>query len=52
MSDNCEYELVAEAVADGDVKLFKYKSKKSGMTVCTADINGPMVKGYFTFGKY
>lgn len=45
------YDLVAELITDGNAKLYKYKSRNSGLTVCICQVNGPLVGGYLTFGK-
>ena len=45
------YDLVAEFVTDGNAKLYKYKSRNSGMSICICQVNGPIVGGYLTFGK-
>ncbi|PRD20456.1 UNVERIFIED_CONTAM: Uncharacterized protein C05D11.1 [Trichonephila clavipes] len=43
MSGTSIYECIAEILTDGDIKLSKYKSKKSGMTICIAEADGPLV---------
>lgn len=32
------------------LKVEKYKSKKTGITVCFVEVPGPLVNGYFTLG--
>ncbi|GFR13936.1 uncharacterized protein C05D11.1 [Trichonephila clavata] len=46
MSGTSVYECIAEILTDGDIKLSKYKSTKSGMTICIAEADGPLVGGY------
>ncbi|GFX44862.1 uncharacterized protein C05D11.1 [Trichonephila clavipes] len=46
MSGTSIYECIAEILTDGDIKLSKYKSTKSGMTICIAEADGPLVGGY------
>lgn len=52
MPSKFQYDVVAEVVTDGNVTFSKYKSRNSGMTVCIAQVNGPLVGGYLTFGKF
>ncbi|CAL1295066.1 unnamed protein product [Larinioides sclopetarius] len=46
MTKSSAYECTAEILTDGGVKLSKYKSSKSGMTICIAEADGPLVGGY------
>ncbi|GFS72170.1 uncharacterized protein C05D11.1 [Nephila pilipes] len=46
MSTASMYECTAEILTDGGVKLSKYKSTKSGLTICIAEADGPLVEGY------
>ena len=41
------YEVVARLKANGKVPVTKYKSKRSGLTVTLAQVEGPVVNGYF-----
>ena len=41
------YEVVASLKANGKVPVTKYKSKRSGLTVTLAQVEGPVVNGYF-----
>lgn len=52
MPTNFEYDRIAEVLTDGRAKLSKYRSRNSGLTICIAEVNGPLVGGYLTFGKY
>lgn len=44
------YEEVATCTVAG-VPVTKYRSKKTGLVVCTAQVEGPLVNGYFCLGK-
>lgn len=39
-------------LAWGKVPVHKYRSEKTGLTVVIAEVEGPLVNGYFTLGKY
>ena len=49
MSSN--FELQYEALCNGKVPVSKYRSKESGLTVCVAQIDGPIVNGYICLGN-
>lgn len=44
------YEELASCQVAG-VPIAKYKSLKTGLVVCTAQTEGPLINGYFTLGK-
>ncbi|XP_035211557.1 uncharacterized protein C05D11.1-like [Stegodyphus dumicola] len=46
MPEKYNYECIAEIVTDGGAKLTKYKSTTNGMTICIANVSGPLVSGY------
>ena len=33
------------------VKVHKFKSTRTGMVVCLAEVEGPLVEGYFCLGQ-
>ena len=33
------------------VKVHKFKSTRTGMVVCLAEVEGPLVEGYFCLGE-
>ncbi len=33
------------------IPVVKYKSSRTGLTVCIANVDGPLVNGYFVLGK-
>ena len=33
------------------LKVEKYKSKRTGITLCFVEVPGPLVNGFFTLGK-
>ncbi|XP_064481278.1 uncharacterized protein C05D11.1-like [Ornithodoros turicata] len=40
------YTKVCSTTIDGDLPLVKYKSSKTGITVCVSEYDGPLVNGY------
>lgn len=46
------YEYVCELRASGAVPVAKYRSKRTGLHIVLARIEGPLVNGYFTVGKH
>lgn len=50
LADN--YEYVCELRASGSVPVAKYRSKRTGLHIVLARIEGPLVNGYFTVGKF
>lgn len=42
--------LVANEKANGLNEVCKYKSSKTGLTVVVAQVEGPVVNGYFVLG--
>lgn len=52
-SDNIQsgnFELVSSLKANGLIDVRKYKSTKTGLVVVIAQVEGPIVNGYFTLG--
>lgn len=45
------FELVYSVTADGNVPVTKYRSQKTGITVFIAQVEGPLVNGYFCLGE-
>ncbi|XP_060600571.1 uncharacterized protein C05D11.1-like [Ruditapes philippinarum] len=41
------FEKVGTVLADGNIPVAKYRSKKTGLSVCIAQVEGPLVNGYF-----
>ncbi|CAL1530529.1 unnamed protein product [Lymnaea stagnalis] len=41
------FELLYRVVCDGKIPVSQYHSKDTGLTVCIADVEGPIVNGYF-----
>ena len=35
-----------------NLKVEKYKSKQTGITVCFVEVPGPLVNGFFTLGRF
>ncbi|XP_067002472.2 uncharacterized protein C05D11.1 [Anabrus simplex] len=44
---NCNFELICSLKANDLVPVHKYKSSVSGLTVVIAEVEGPVVNGYF-----
>ena len=44
------YELVADCEVAG-VAVHKFKSIRTGLVVCLAQVEGPLVEGFFCLGK-
>ncbi|XP_054720900.1 uncharacterized protein C05D11.1-like [Uloborus diversus] len=42
--------MQSQILTDGGAELSKYVSKNSGMSICIAEANGPLVGGYLCFG--
>ena len=47
-----DFELISSAVVSDIIPIKKYRSKATGITVCIANVNGPLVNGYFCLGKF
>lgn len=45
------YEFLCELRASGTIPVVKYRSRRTGMNVVIARVEGPVVNGYFTLGK-
>ena len=46
-----QFELLASCTIGG-VLAQKYRSLKTGIVVCFAQVEGPLVNGFFCLGKY
>ncbi|WAR30395.1 hypothetical protein MAR_032937 [Mya arenaria] len=44
------YEILCAVKADANIPVTKYRSKKTGITVVIAEVEGPLVNGYFALG--
>lgn len=44
------FEKVSSVKADGNIPITKYKSKTTGLSVIIAEVEGPLVNGYFCVG--
>lgn len=45
------FELICSLKAEDTIPVHMYKSTNTGLTVCIAEIDGPVVSGYFNLGK-
>lgn len=45
-----ELKLLASAKVNGTIPVHKYQSNLTGITVVLAQVEGPVVNGYFTLG--
>lgn len=51
MSENSTFKLVSTTKASNVIPVNKYVSTKTGITVIVADVEGPLVNGFFCFGE-
>ena len=45
-----KFEKVCSVVSNGIVPVTKYRSSRTGLTVCIAQVEGPLVNGFFCLG--
>lgn len=45
------FELICSLKAEDMIPVHMYKSTNTGLTVCIAEIDGPVVTGFFSLGK-
>ncbi|XP_071452193.1 uncharacterized protein C05D11.1-like [Hetaerina americana] len=45
--DGANYELICSLKANGLIPVHKYRSRTTGLTVAIAEVEGPLVNGYF-----
>jgi hypothetical protein len=48
---NENFELICSLKANDLIPVHKYKSNVTGLTVVIAEVEGPIVNGYFCLGK-
>jgi hypothetical protein len=48
---NGNFELICALKANDLIPVHKYKSSVTGLTVVIAEVEGPIVNGYFCLGK-
>lgn len=46
------FELIASTKMNGKIPVTKYRSKRTGLTVVLGEVDGPVVNGFFSLGKY
>ena len=52
MADKFEdFELLYSGKCNGVVPVYKYRSHLTGLTVVIAQVEGPLVNGYFCLGE-
>ena len=44
------FALVSSADVSGIINVKKYRSKETGLVICFAHVDGPLVNGYFCLG--
>ncbi|XP_033325130.2 uncharacterized protein C05D11.1 [Megalopta genalis] len=49
MGSNNEFQCIHRLKIDDTIPVYVYKSTNSGITVCIAEVDGPVVSGYFGF---
>lgn len=47
-----KFKLLYSVEADGNIPVSKYRSERTGLTICIANVDGPLVNGYFCLGKF
>ena len=45
-----KYELLCDVTLGGEIPLQKFRSPRTGLTVIVAQVEGPLVNGYFALG--
>lgn len=45
------FDLVCSSQANDLISVRKFRSSRTGLTVVLADVDGPVVNGYFCLGK-
>ena len=45
------FELLCQVNVVDLIPVEKYRSLRTGLTVCVANVSGPLVNGYFCLGK-
>ena len=48
--DRVDFELLYSTKVNGVIPVHKYKSKKTALKIVIAEVDGPVVNGYFTLG--
>lgn len=51
MAASQAYRLVSKTKANDLINVMKFMSKRTGMQVTIADVEGPVVDGYFCVGR-
>ncbi len=51
MESDGDFKLLYSGKANNVIPVYKYGSKKTGLTVVIAQVEGPLVNGYFCLGK-
>jgi len=51
VSPGFAFQLVSEGKANDLFDVKKFRSSRTGLTVVIADVDGPVVNGYFCLGK-
>lgn len=49
ISDN--FETICLVYYENTIPIYMYKSKNTGITVCIAELDGPIINGYFNIGN-
>ncbi len=51
MASESDFNLLYSGKANNVIPVYKYASKKTGLTVVIAQVEGPLVNGYFCLGE-
>ena len=49
---NNDFTQLYTGKSNGVIPVYKYRSKKTGLTVVIAQVEGPLVNGYFCLGSF
>lgn len=47
----CGFELISSLEAYGRIPVYEFKSIRTGLTIVIAEVEGPVVNGYFCLGE-
>lgn len=48
---SAKLKLLTSAKVNGTIPVYKYESERTGLKVVLAQVEGPLVNGYFTLGN-
>lgn len=48
---SAKLKLLTSAKVNGTIPVYKYESERTGLKIVLAQVEGPLVNGYFTLGN-